>query len=221
MKRHASFSLAALRRFAVCVFTLLLIACPATYAQSPDDVAIDDSWALQFQITENFTLSSFQGALISAKRQYDAHRALRVGVSLGVNSSRQASEDEATEAEQKDNGQSLRFEAQWIRYPVAEGTARVYWGAGPTARFSRQARNWPIDDREQNHLSIGGGAIGVLGAEWFVHSQVSLMAEYRAGVTYDWTRTKRVEDGSETDNNRTSHIRLGGRGVLAGVSVYF
>lgn len=37
-------------------------------------------------------------------------------------------------------------------------------------------------------MTLGGGVNGAFGVEWFVRPQISLAAEYRAGITYRWTR---------------------------------
>lgn len=62
---------------------LMFIACPPTYAQSDDAPDIEGRWVLQFRVTENFTLGTFNGALTSAKKQWSERRAFRFGVSGG------------------------------------------------------------------------------------------------------------------------------------------
>jgi hypothetical protein len=40
------------------------------------------TWSLQFQISNNFTLSSFQGSVISAKYHFSKQRAFRFGSAI-------------------------------------------------------------------------------------------------------------------------------------------
>jgi len=211
---------------ALCI--LALIACPSAYAQSDDQSDrtpdIDDRWALQFQVVNglNLSLTPFQGALISAKKQFSNQRAFRIGVDLNASVRRSTTErDVGPDRDRNQNDQSVGVTAQWIRYPVHDGRLRAYWGLGPTVRFSRSARSTDIDDEtdemnKNDALTLRGGAIGVLGAEWFVRSRISLSAEYRARLTYLYGRN---EQGVEVD---TQHqVSLGSRGVLVGVSLYF
>ena len=63
---------------------LLLIGVQLVVAQEPESGTTDPakSWALEFQINENFSLSSFQGSTISAKYHFSPKRAMRFGISL-------------------------------------------------------------------------------------------------------------------------------------------
>ena len=212
--------------FALC--TLALIACPPAYAQSgngpnqgPD---IEDRWALQFRVVNglDLNLTPFQGALISAKKQFSNQRAFRIGIDLNASVRRSTTErDVGADRDRNQNDQSVGVTAQWIRYPVHDGRLRAYWGLGPTVRFSRSARSTDIDDEtdemnKNDALTLRGGVIGALGAEWFVRSRISLSAEYRARLTYLYGRN---EQGDEVG---TQHqVSLGSRGVLVGVSLYF
>ena len=221
MQRPRISSPSAVCLFGTVVFILQLIPSIPTYAQSSGDDAIDDSWALQFQVTENFTLGSFQGPLLSAKRQYDPRRAFRFGIGLRARINQQSRENDPSEIESDGSRQSLLVQAQWVRYPVAEGPVRAYWGIGPVVDFFRRVENESTTEVGDSRLMIEGGAIGLLGAEWFVRPQISLIAEYRAGLTYTWRQQKQTAGGTETNRLRTSELSLGSRGVLFGVSVYF
>ncbi len=205
---------------ALCISAL--IACPPAYAQSDNEPDTDDRWALQFQVTDNFTLGDFQGGLISVKKQYSARRAFRIGINLNASVSRTTTErDMGSKTERDRNNQTIGINAQWMRYPIHESRLRAYWGVGPTIDFNRRAvsretNDEPGDANESNGLVLRGGALGTLGAEWFVRPRLSLSAEYRAGLTYFYARS---DQGSDVD---TQHqVSLGSRGVLVGVSFYF
>ena len=66
--------------------TLSFFNAPAFAADNTDsekqNSLVAGSWSLQFRITDNFQLSSFQGATISAKRHFSEGRAIRFGMSL-------------------------------------------------------------------------------------------------------------------------------------------
>ena len=59
-------------------FILLIVA--TTNAQSSYLDSLDGKYALQFQISENFTLSDFQGTTLSGKYQTGKRTAIRLGV---------------------------------------------------------------------------------------------------------------------------------------------
>lgn len=200
---------------ALCI--LVLVTCPPAFAQSDDAPDIEDRWALQFGVTQNFTLNDFQGTLISAKKQYSGRRAFRVG--LGFNASIINSTNDGTDTarETDQNNQSINATAQWIRYLLPESDLRAYWGGGPEVTFGRVAISRDTEGTDTSRLSLGGGATGVLGAEWFVHARISLSAEYRAELVYRWSREEQGESSSNTEHR----LFLGGQGVLFGVSVYF
>lgn len=81
-----------------------------------------------------------------------------------------------------------------------------------SSETSEAARRPEDDDR----WSLRGGAVGVVGAEWFVRPRISLTAEYQSGLTYRYTRRT---DASSTETEQ--QLRLGSRAVLVGISLYF
>jgi hypothetical protein len=196
--------------FFVALGILTSITCPSAFAQSDTEPDIEDRWALQFRVTENFTLGSFQGGQISAKKQYSARRAFRFGLGLYA---RQAyrTDDRANSDSDTDLDTRVDGTAQWIRYLAYEDALRAYWGLGPTIGFSQRT-----DDGDQDYLQLRGGAEGALGAEWFVRPRISLSAEYRASLTYVWNR--RYDEIIEFTSGELT-LRTGS--VLFGVSVYF
>lgn len=192
--------------------SLLVIACflvigsAAAQTTADDNTLRDDAWALQFRVTDNFTLGSFDGSLISAKHHFTDRRALRYGLSLGA-----SREDDGTDERTQ---QLLVFGVDFLDYPgVASnpsGTMQLYWGGGPSISFQR-SESEPI-----MNLSWGVGLGGVIGAEWFVRPRLSLLAEYSAALQIQ--RATQEVDGTET-NERTD-VRFGGNGVRFGVSAY-
>lgn len=77
-----------------------LTACLPVHAQSNDaadrELDIEDRWALQFRVNNllDLDLAGFQGALISAKKQYSGRRAFRFGLGFDASISRQNTEQE-------------------------------------------------------------------------------------------------------------------------------
>lgn len=203
------------------LFVLLFTPCPTSYAQSEDtQTPPSDRWALQFQITNNFTLGSFQGTLLSAKKQLSERKAFRIGVDLRSSYRDESVDGSVADVQAEDrNAQHVFLDAQFITYPISGDVIAAYWGAGPRVGFSRQ-----VDDREVAKIiewTFAGGIGGVLGVEWFVRPRISLTAEYGAELTYE--RRVRDQDFNEggTLERTENAIMLAPRSVLFGISVYF
>ena len=49
--------------------------------------SLDGKFALQFRITDNFSLSNFQGTILSGKYHFSKRDAIRLGISLSLSSS--------------------------------------------------------------------------------------------------------------------------------------
>lgn len=243
------------------------------HTSSPDTLVQANVWALQFRVAPNFTLTSFQGGIISAQYQLTKRHALRLGLSGnvrfddedGTERSREetdilAQPERNTFAEQNETvdrrleGYSLGLETQLIRYLPNDTAIKPYWGYGPMvnysyseSRTSRESEN-PREVNERNETSLSTtlqrqerrtwawGAQGVFGVEWFMHSQISLLAEYRLRAEYVVFRTERTSSTSQedrrnderfvrltqrTDTLRTNGWRIAGEAVRFGVSVYF
>lgn len=71
--------------------------------------------------------------------------------------------------------------------------------------------------------SWSAGALGALGAEWFVHRSISLTAEYQSVLQFERQTDKTEREGSEneTRTRTASGVSLAPRGVRFGVSVCF
>ena len=203
------------------LFVLLGTACSVSYAQSgPDEEEWIDRWALQFQVANNFILTDFQGATISAKKQVSETEGVRIGADVGASFESATMLNDGAERDQDRNSQSVRATVQYLRYPVSEGAVKMYWGLGPSVGLARTALEGTNQPKQtQRRFSVGlEGAVGV---EWFVHSQISLTAEYGADLGYD-REVQTVETESRTEQETTTdRFAIGARPVRFGVSVYF
>lgn len=178
----------------------------------------DGSWAFQFQVNNNFTLGSFQGAIISVKRHYADNKAIRLGIGLnfGVSNNDASSDifrsDTITGSQmlmESLKNQSMQIIAQYLFYPSPTASINIFMGAGPLVQFfSRHAESDRVSTyaglpdvftanmiENTKEWSIGANAIA--GAEWFVTNNISFHAEYGASIQHKWTkRTTSVENRS-------------------------
>lgn len=161
---------------------------------------IDDAWALSFGTT-SLTLRSFLGSTISAKHHFADSRALRYGLSVRAQHRNRDDVGGATTAH-------VQLNTQYVVYPTfarsPEANIHLFYGAGPTVGLRVQE----LQGSHRDETLFTAGASGVIGAEWFVKTRISLTAEYRTSVEYSWGDDVRV----------FSVASSGGR---AGVSVYF
>lgn len=199
------------------LLVLSLIVVTLVQAQ-PREALHEDAWALQFRITSDFTIAAFQGAMISAKHHMAPDRALRYGLSLngGFQNERQTQND--TEVERDQNSQQLTLSVQYIGYPALGEDDRniyLYLGAGPEIAIGRHQVN--NSSMEQTAVDWRVAAGGLIGAEWFVGSRISLMAEYKSSLGFSRRRTNDELDEREQTVTR---IQLGNGGVRFGVSLY-
>ncbi len=112
-------------------------------------------WALQFGIGNDFKLSSFQGAIVSVKRQFEGGYALRFGLSGSFESTR----DEYAQFDSmgplpgamshSSNSQHVSIVAQYLSYSNRDGDFNFFWGAGPKVSFSRYKSDWETTTRTE------------------------------------------------------------------------
>jgi hypothetical protein len=193
-----------IRSAAVTAAVVILAAAGApAHAQSPHSLA-EGNWALQFRIAQDFTLNSFSGGVISAKHHRTADRALRYGFTFG---SQHVDRDNAPNT----SATQVGLVAEFLTYPTLSrdpgGDIHLFWGAGPAVHYHRQTAEPQGGDRITSQV-VTVGAVGSIGAEWFVRPRIGLTAEYQSGLNV----------GFGTDR-RTLH--LGQQGVRFGASVYF
>ena len=123
-------------------FILSLVS--TTNAQTSYLDSLDGKFALQFQISENFTLSNFQGAILSGKYQLGKRSAVRLGISLFFDDSRLDRQDTYidtlnTNNESKGNSDrnsvGFTINSQYIAYLVSTDDIGFYldW---PCIQFS-------------------------------------------------------------------------------------
>lgn len=120
------------------------------------------SWSMQFRISEDFSLSSFEGSTISLKKHFTDKSALRLGVSVShsdrnnnaVNHSQEeeyfqddrrdtswtVSETEPGNLDVSDFSQSAAgVSAIYVYYPAPTKKINAYLGLGPAIRYSHRS----------------------------------------------------------------------------------
>jgi hypothetical protein len=219
--------------------------------QTSDSTSLrEGSWALQFGIAGNFTLTSFQGTTISAKYQLSARNAIRGGITISGSSSNGSSAFSATNADTSigsasgsshSSSQTISFVAQYLWYLNPTGPVHSYTALGPSVSysFSRNNSDNPNSNGDYVYHYItsssstqhGAGITGSAGVEWFACQWLSIRAEYNESIQYQWGSNSSSTDYSSTfasyipshsGNSGTSKgWNLSSSSVGFGVSIYW
>lgn len=241
-------------------FAGVLLLSSLTFAQNPDSLPPIEkkcsnslkpgAWALQFQITQDFTLNAFQGVLLSAKKHFSDKSAFRFGLGLSASMSdadnffEQRNIDtvrQIRENESESNTRSFDVALQYLFYPSPAARANLFLGTGPFVRHSHSRVESKADDAlfdtvtfnysyrnvsESNRWSVGVG--GILGAEWFATRVFSLHTEYGLTLEYTSSESKSIYTDFYTGIPITRRYETSQRGlnigpstVKFGLSVYF
>lgn len=195
------------------------------------------AWAMQFQINQDFTLSSFKGATLSLKRHYSPSRALRFGLNLGGSfSNSEERRANNTNVESDRNNQSIGLVSEYVFSSSSEKSAKLFFGVGSSLGFSRSSQTQPIlisqsQTREKNVTQDwSAGIIGVIGVEWFANAHISLLAEYSSFLGYSSYRRKLIYEQQDSNGGfvvtgeswlNIDSFSFSARSVNFGLSVYF
>jgi hypothetical protein len=201
--------------------------------------------ALQFQITQDFTLSSFQGSTLSYKLQHSATTAFRLGVSMSGSGSDTDIDGSYTQdtlrVDRAGQGEQSAFYValaiQMLRNRGSGSRVVPFVGLGPGASFSRAHRkSWSSESElrqdESTTHQTQAWIQGLAGVEWFASRQVSFHAEYGLRLGYEWRHLSTAASRQQNDNGSVHHSDLtseedesgwflGDGSVLFGLSVYF
>ena len=228
------------------VFAGILLISSGAFAQNSDSLPPIEkkrpnslkagTWALQFQITQNFTLRDFHGMVLSTKRHYSTRKAIRAGVGFSASAADYNDKFESFQndtlmysryAYRETNGQSFDLVVQYVVYAPEDTKARFYFGFGPIGSFYRNKYNSTEDTGYRNSQTSVNWAVGLsgpVGVEWFATENISLLAEYGLILKYNWlSSTSRSTSGTNTNRSKTTRCSLdvNPATVKFGLSVYF
>jgi hypothetical protein len=205
-----------------------------------------NSWALQFRISPNFQLSTFQGATLGGKYHLTSATAIRGGIGITY-------VDQAANSETKtytgpsllpnfgvgstDNySHSISVIGQYLWYFPGHRQFVFFCGSGPIYSYSSgfgkvksfSGTNQTGEQKQRFH----GWAIGIanaVGIEWFASERFSLHAELGFSFYYSESRTiisqlqfPQTPTSLSTENiNTQKNWRWMNDGAVLGLSLYF
>jgi len=224
-------------------FSLLFFILALTNTTSAQTSYLDSlygKFALQFQISENFTLSNFQGATLSGKYHLGKRSALRLGISIFFDDSSLDQQityidtlNPNNESKNNSDRNSVGFtiNSQYIAYLVSTDDIGFYIGSGPTfslrnsdeeSETSSNSVGKYTNSHSEDFFSIGLDAIA--GVEWSFYQNMSLSAEYGIKFYYyhetdNYSTSYEVE--TRTEERTREGIQLTANYVNFGITVYF
>ena len=215
------------------LIAFLFISITSSNLFAQDSISLAGKYALQFQISQNFTLGNFLGSVISGSYHLTNTSSVRIGLSYtGTmdNTDKMNNNDSLSNLENTTNDVNSTSIDLMVQYLVATPVTNnilFYWGAGPRGGviFSKTTNNH-TQTATQNYANSekkngwSAGAMASAGVEWFFSRQMSLLAEYGISYLYTYTKTT-TTSGQYTYEIKEYNYSLGGSSVRFGLSVYF
>jgi hypothetical protein len=221
---------------------LLLEPAAAAEHAAVSDVGFRGMQAVQFSVGGNFSISEFQGALVSYQRFVRDRRAVRIacGLRLDLDDSEMDVEFEGIDASDSvelsrwSHEGTVRIQMLFYR---GSGPVYLYYGGGPVVSYLDYLTEDMVfsadgSDLEYRYFGYEGsewglGLDGVLGIHWPINETFALHAEYGATAEYKLRESSETYFRSDAQNaaerieRRTKSPEFSSNGVLVGLSVFF
>lgn len=183
-------------------------------------------YALQFQIKESFSISEFNGGIVSGKYLLNNLDQIRIGLYLGVSDDNSISGTEKRES----NSYSFLIHSQYLLKISSFHDIIFYSGGGPYLGYSSSEMSttygYGVPDITTSKTTVESETIEygfsfAIGTEWFLKNNLSLSLEYgfsfgnkiREDYVSDDIQRNKMYDGSS--------FRLVRDEIKFGVSFYF
>ncbi len=230
----------------ICLFAAFIItlsfSCKAQN-QNVDSTSLKGGiWALQFGISSNFTLTSFQGSTIGAKYQLSKNSAIRGGITLNGSTNRGPTSSSGTIGDTSLNSApgstsnksiDLSFVFQYLWYMNPNGIVHLYAGVGPSVSYNYykyaydsprlyQTGNhgyWVMSSYDNHYTQWAAGVAASIGVEWFACSWLSLRADYNESLQYQWGSTTTNENSTTTSTTYYTPYSLDNSGNTKGWNI--
>ncbi len=210
----------------------------SAFSQERSDAATDaqkPNWALQFQINDNFSLTSFQGSTISLNKCLSNNRSFRMGLSLNTTFKDYDMTCPVLDNEDKsENNFHFLLTTQYIKNYKNRNKVTPFFGFGPAVQFNYDNEKNTFGTSSRTSVkttSWGMGISGVIGVEYFIRNNLGLLAEYGSNLMYNRSKTEDITEIRRGENNKfvttedidekTTTIDFSPALVKFGLSIYF
>lgn len=219
------------------ILLLTLIFPFLTLSQSKNDSAIVNSlregWSFQLQLGGIVNAAMFEKMTFSVKRQFDEKLSLRLGstVDLGMGKQEETISYAITPTSKSKNIDGIVFLNVLFHFNT-QSSLTHYIGIGPLFGYSEfksenityDANNQIVNSFHYNSKNIYGGAMAVIGLEWFMHKKIALLAEYNLLMKFGSLRTTSTQVWplyTDIRNENRKFNQLQGDVAKIGISFYF
>ena len=198
----------------------------STFAFAQDNLP-NNGYALSFGISQNFTLSDFDG-YIAFKKIFNGGNQLRFLLRpeyTHKNSSIEDNQNIYDKIETTANGLSLSIGADYLWRVLQNNNVQMYGGGGVLVGYgnSKTEQTKTYSDSTLTSTSKINfwtlGIRGILGAEWLVTKNIGLHAEYILNFKYNNSKTDAIQDSNPSGSRKNDEFSLG-QSVFFGISFY-
>lgn len=204
-----------------------------THAQAAARLdSLNNKFALQFQISQNFNLSSFQGTTFSGKYNFGRRSVVRLGLSVDMIDVKSEFTNNRLDTSVVFSGSSqqnvlgFNVKTQYIHYIPSEHNIVFFVGGGPFIGYTKgtaessESAYLPEYKRTQKIDNFIAGIDLLIGTEWMFTEYMSLSAEYGIRFLYNSRESSSTDNFNEYTSNETIY-RISGGDVNFGITVYF
>ena len=222
------------------IAVLAVVACvlfgPTAFGQSEEssqqakNSLRDGKSALNFEINGDFDLTSFEGATISFKHHYADNRAYRISISGMASSQDSESRTPVGGRSELDYDRyAISLFVQRLYYRSPRSTTTLFYGFGPRGglNWQKTSTGGPSSLSRTESVSNGWdiGIVALVGFEWFVREEISLITQYASSLRYV-SRSTESRTGTETNLSLTHatsdhSVQFDADVVRFGVSLYW
>ena len=207
------------------------------YSQEQDDnTASEYNQALQFSISDRFSLGSLDGTILSYQKKLSNKWWLRIGTGMLINTADTKShfyyEPDSTTTNFSSSNTSFRIELQALGefHPIVGDKTDFYIAFGPQLEYYASKSYdydytdniWELDREGQR---VGVGVVSLFGVEWKLTRYLSIKTEYGAEILRSTNVDTRYEIRYDRDatkiENESVYVTMSPKSVALGLALYF
>lgn len=211
-------------------FTFILFS-GFSFSQTSYLDSLDGKYALQFQVSDNFNLTNFQGTTFSGKYHSGKRSAIRVGLTVNYNNADVENSETLLDTNLVISGDGnqnvfgMTIRTQYIHYIPGTYDITFFAGGGPFVGFNNgtsetNQTNYDPQHREQTIDDFFAGLDLLVGVEWMFTKNMSLSAEYGIRFSYQ-SETRNWKDEHSVRETSSKNYNIGKGDINFGLSVYF
>lgn len=237
-------------RTLVLSFCLVIVLGMTAFSQETNQQPTEDEvtaypWSLQFRVTNDYLMTSFEGKSLSIKKQVSPTSAWRLGISPNfrfgsesldsynsIDTSGIIIHEDANSQDTDQDVIGIEIDFVYVKTISQSKPIYPYVGIGPMISYSYQKNKRTLTDSDDYNVNkyeeFRAGGTALCGVEWRFKKQFALFAEYAIDLYYRnrVTETESISvNGTQLRNTGYTRddtsFNLGNSTVTTGLSLYF